>query len=267
MLTKTFKHFAEGFTRHDLMTLAAALAFYTSLSLAPLLLLMVTGVSFLGPGGQEQFMAQVENLVGPHASLAVAMIINNVDQTERWTSFAGLVGVATLLFSASGVFAQLQTSLNIINDSQPPEGRSTFKIFLRRRILSIGLVLAFAFLSIVSLVVSAVMAATLPRGDVWKIANDVVSWLVFAGMFTAIFKFVPDARPPWRQSAAGGAFTALLFTLGKILIGLYLGKSALGSAYGAAGSLIVLLAWVYYSSLIVFVGAELTRSFLKARWR
>lgn len=265
MLSKTLKHFSDGFSRHDLMTLSAALAFYTSLSLAPLLLLMVAGVSFMGPGGQEQFMFQVENLVGPQASLAVAMIINNVEQKEAMGSYAGLIGIATLLFSASGVFAQLHTSLNVIHETVPRADRSTLWHFLRRRLLSIGLVVAFAFLAVVSLVVSTVMAATLPRGDIWKIINDVVTLLVFAGLFTAIFKLVPDRRPPWRQCAVSGAFTALLFTLGKILIGLYLGKSALGSAYGAAGSIIVLLAWVYYSSLIVFVGAELTRSFLKAR--
>jgi membrane protein len=265
MLSKTLKNFSDGFSRHDLMTLSAALAFYSSLSLAPLLLLMVAGVSFLGAGGQEQFMKQVESLVGPQASLGVAMIINNVEQRETMGSYAGLIGIATLLFSASGVFAQLQTSLNVIHETAAPTDGSTIWRFLRRRLLSIGLVVAFTFLAVVSLVVSALMAAMLPRGDIWKIVNDLVTLLVFAGLFTAIFKLVPDRRPPWRQSAVSGTFTALLFTLGKIVIGLYLGKSALGSAYGAAGSVIVLLAWVYYSSLIVFVGAELTRAFIKAR--
>lgn len=263
MVSRTFREFSEGFEKHDLMTLSAALAFYTSLSLAPLLLLMVAGISFMGPEGQEHFMLQVESLVGPQASLAVAMIINNVDQQPSIGSFAGMVGIATLLFSASSVFVQMQSSLNVINEAKPILGKSTWMLFLRRRIFSMGVVIGFAFLAIVSLVVSTVMAATLPRGDIWKIVNDIISLFVFVGLFTTIFKLLPDVRMPWKQSALGGILTAVLFTLGKILIGLYLGESALGSAYGAAGSLIVLLAWVYYSSLIVFVGAELTRAIIK----
>jgi membrane protein len=264
MASRTIREFLNGFEKHDLMTLSAALAFYTSLSLAPLLLLMVAGISFMGPTGQEQFMLAVENLVGPQASLAVAMIINNVDQQPSLGSFAGVVGIGTLLFSASSVFAQMHTSLNIINEVKPAEGKSTWRMFLRRRILSMGLVVGSSFLAPVSLMVSTVMAATLPRGDIWKIINDLISLIVFAALFSSIFKFLPDKRLPWRHCAVGGTLTALLFTLGKILIGVYLGESALGSAYGAAGSLIVLLAWVYYSSLIVFVGAELTRAFIEA---
>jgi membrane protein len=260
MVSRMFRALLDGFEKHDLMTLSGALAFYTSLSLAPLLLLMVAGISFMGPTGQEQFMLAVENLVGPQASLVFAMIINNVDQQPSLGNFAGVIGIGTLLFSASSVFAQMHTSLNFINEVKPVAGSSAWRMFLRRRILSMGLVVGFSFLTTVSLMVSTVMAATLPRGDIWKIINDLISLIVFAALFSSIFKFLPDKHLPWRHCAVGGMLTALLFTIGKILIGVYLGESALGSAYGAAGSLIALLAWVYYSSMIVFVGAELTRA-------
>ncbi len=248
----------NNFNRHQVLTLSAALAFYTALSLAPLLLITLSVVGLLGGKSQLHLLEQIRSVLGDPASAAVTTVIDNAQQRPHLGSLAGIAGIVILLFSASSVFAQLQFSLNTIWDCQTQTSASWW-VLIRRRLLSIGMVISFGFLALVSLLVSAVLSYVLTNdGEIWEIVNLLVTLMVFTIAFAMIFKFLPDANIPWKDSLYGGLTTAVLFALGKSLIGIYLGHSAIGSAYGAAGSLIVLLAWVYYSAIIVFTGAEIT---------
>ena len=252
------------FTRHDITTFAAAISFYTSLSLAPLLVITLASVNLISPTYQNQFLAQVQNLLGHQAADAIALILQSANSKPQLGTLAGILGIFALLFSASGVFTQLQSSLNVIFES-PVQTSSEVSNWIRNRLLSIGMVLSIGFLSMVSLLVSAVLSFLFTqKGSYWSVANEVATLAIFALLFSFLFKYLPDSHLDWKRALKGGLITALLFTVGKSLIGIYLGRSAVGSAYGAAGSLVVLLAWVYYSAIIFLTGAELTNTFKKS---
>jgi membrane protein len=253
--TKTF----AGVSQHDVFTLSAALAFYTALALAPLLVITLTVVGLLGENSQAQLLAQIQGLLGNQAASAINAIIESSQKKPDTGTIAGIVSILVLLFSASGVFAQIQSSLNVIFEAQGKVSKGAWG-WIRKRILSMGMVLTLGFLAMVSLVVSAALAFVFTNeGLLWKVINFAISLGVFTVLFGLLFKYLPDAQLSWKRSFAGGLVTAILFAIGKYLIGLYLGKSAVGSSYGAAGSLVVLLSWVYYSALILFSGAEITR--------
>lgn len=248
----------DKFNEHDILTLSAALAFYTALSLAPLLLITLSVVGLLGENSQAQLLGEIQAVLGNQASIAIATIIDSAHNRPKVGDLAGLVGGLILIFSASSVFAQLRFSLNKIWEIEGKRHLAIARV-IRQRLLSMGMVISLGFLALVSLLVSAVLSSVLTKqGQMWEAVNLVVTLLVFSALFASIFKFLPDIRIPWRDAFYGGLVTAILFAVGKSVIGIYLGRSAIGSAYGAAGSLIVLLAWVYYSSIIVFMGAEIT---------
>lgn len=252
------KELLYNFNKHNVLTLSAALAFYTVLSLAPLLLITLSVVGVLGEKSKTQLLDQVQSVLGAQASSAITTIIDSAQQRPNLGSIAGIAGIFILLFSASSVFAQLQYSLNTIWESKTHTSSGLWGL-IRSRLLSVGMVISFGFLALVSLVASTVLSYMLTnQGQVWELVNFLITLLVFSGAFALIFKFLPDVKIAWKDSFYGGFTTAILFVLGKSLIGIYLGHSAIGSAYGAAGSLIVLLAWVYYSAAIVFTGAEIT---------
>jgi membrane protein len=258
-MKKFAQQLLDGFLKHDLLTLAAALAFYTALSIAPLLLITLSVVGVLGVSSQAQMLNQIRELVGEQAGLAVTAIVEGAQQKKHLSGLAGLIGISVLFFSASGVFAQLQSSLNVIWEVEA-KANSEVRSWIRKRILSIGMVMTLGFLSMISLIVSTIIAFLFTqKGFGWKLANVSVSITIFCVLFAAIFRYLPDIKLSWRGAFVGGLSTAILFAAGKSLIGLYLGQTAVGSAYGAAGSLVVLLSWIYYSSLIVFTGAEITR--------
>ena len=248
-------------------TLAASLALYTVLSLAPLLIVAVAvaGLLFGAEAARGELTRQFDALVGRDGSAAVQAILASAN--KKGSSIAGAVlGVVVLFFGASGVFVELQDSLNAIWEVKPKPG-SGFFTMVRQRLLSFAMVLGVGFLLLVSLVVSAALSVAggffqshLPGGGyLWSAVNFAVSLGVVTLLFALIFKLVPDAKIAWRDVWVGAAITSLLFALGKALIGLYLGRAAVGSAYGAAGSLVVLVVWVYYSSQILLLGAEFTR--------
>ena len=254
-----FKELLKGFSAHDHMNLAASLAFYTALSLAPLLLMVLSVVGLMGEDSQQQVLQTIQETLGSQAAGAITTIMDSAQSQPKTGSTAGIIGLLTLLFSASGVFAQLQDSLNKIFEAQGKISSGAWG-WIRKRLLSMGMVLSLGFIAMVSLIVSAGLAFVFTHDDgILRVLSFFVSLAVFAALFGLIFKILPDTHLTWKQGIIGGAFTAILFTVGKTLIGLYLGHSAVGSAYGAAGSLIVLLVWVYYSSIIVFIGAEMTR--------
>jgi membrane protein len=250
------------FADDDAFTLSGALAFYTALSFGPLVILLLALAGTLGPGATNRLVHQIEDLIGPKASEAVRLVIESADDFPDATRMAGIIGLATLIFSATTVFAQLQSSLNVVWEVEAKPGKGVWA-WLRQRLLSLGMIFAFAFLLIVSLGVSAFLAFMIDQlGVLLPAVHMIASVVVFTGLFALIFKILPDVKLKWLQVLPGAAVTAGLFTVGKFVIGIYLGNSAVGSAYGAAGSLVVLLVWVYYSSLIVFFGAELTRAWV-----
>ena len=249
---------------HRAMQAAAALAYYALFSIAPLLLIVISIVGLVfGPDtARASVMDQMRGLVGESGARGIEQMLAGVrDPTAN--AAAGLVGVVVLLFGASGVFGQLKDALNTIWEAPAPPG-GMIASYVRGRFLSFAMVLAVGFLLLVSLLVSAglqavgtYMTGLLPGSEgIWEGVNFLVSWGTITLLFAMIFKYIPDKEIRWRDVWIGALISALLFSLGKTLIGLYLGRSAVASAYGAAGSLVVLLVWVYYSSLLVLLGAE-----------
>jgi membrane protein len=251
--------------------LGAALAFYSILSLAPLLVLAIAlaGFIFGEEAARGELATQIESTVGTEGAKAIESMLENAHQPATG-SLAAVFGIVMLLVGASGVFGQLQSAMNSIWEVTPRQESGVWA-FVRTHFLSFTLVLGTGFLLLISLVLSAVIAGASSHlsgiwphlEPLWHLANAFVSFLVVMLLFAMIFKFLPDTNVAWRDVWIGAAITAVLFTLGKFLIGLYLGKSSVGSAYGAAGSLVVLLIWIYYSAQILFFGAELTQVYAK----
>ncbi len=262
----------------DLPSLAGAVAYFTIFALPPLLVL-VLGIagSVFGPDAvQEALMGEVGRVVGPQAREGIQTMIVNAGSSS--VDVGGKIGgLIALAVGATGAFGQLQKSLNRAWEVTPAPGLSGVRSFLLKRVLSFGLVLTIAFLLLVSLMASAALAAV---GDaasalatdtlaspLMGVLNAVVSFAMIALLFAAMFKVLPDARIGWRDVAVGAVGTAVLFTLGKSLIGLYLGRSDPAGPFGAAGSVVLVLVWIYYSALIVLVGAEFTQAWVRANGR
>jgi membrane protein len=244
------------------------MAFYAATSLAPILLIVVAvaGLVFGNEAAQVALSAQISGLMGPQSADILKAAIESASRKSSGT-WATVIGLATLLVTASGVFGEMQQSLNKIWKVEA-SGYS-LSYLLRARAASLGLVAALGFLLLVSLIASAAISALgdiinayLPFGEViLSILNAVVSFVLISLMFAAIYKILPDRTLEWRDVGIGAVVTAALFTLGKSLIGWYIGTSAIASSYGAAGGLLVILLWVYYSSEIFLLGAELTRAY------
>ncbi len=254
--------------------LAGALSFYTLLSLAPLLLVVVAAAGlFWGQTAvRGQLTGQFEQLMGHEGAAVISTIIANASNTSSGI-LSMVIGLVTLLFGATTVFVQLQSSLNQIWNVRVTKRRNAIWGFLRIRLLSMAIVLGMGFLLLVSLVISAALAAFKEQMDalisgvpwLWELLNFAISLGVVTVLIAMIYKYLPDVRIAWGDVWVGALVTAGLFGVGKFLIGLYLGHASVGSAYGAAGSLVVLLVWVYYSALILFFGAELTQVLLRHR--
>lgn len=249
----------SNFGKHDLLTLAAALAFYTALSLAPLLLITLSFLALLGSDSQVQMLNQINAVIGAQAAEAVKIVVESADKRPDLTRIGGIIGSIVLIFSASAVFAQIQSSINLIWETQNEQKPGMWG-WVRRRLISMGMVLTMGFLAIVSLILSATLSFVLGQnGAIWGVVvNFLGTFAVFSFLFGAIYKILPDTHLKWKNALFGGVITAFLFTLGKEAIGFYLGQSAVGSSYGAMGSLLVFLVWVYYSAAILFIGAEVT---------
>lgn len=254
-----------GISEDELLTRAAALAFYSALSFAPLLVLLLWIASSLQAQGQAQLIDSLTSLVGSRAADAVRLVIDNARQRPGFGSWAGLFAIAVTLVGASAVFAQLQGAINKVWGLQPRPGRAWLG-WLRTRMHAVGLLLALAFLLVISFAASTLIALFV-RGDTlaWQIVEILISLLVFALVFATIFKVLPDAVIAWRDAMVGALLTALLFAGGKFVIGIYLDHSSVGGAYGPAAGLVVLLVWVYFAAVILLLGAELTAAVAIAR--
>jgi membrane protein len=247
--------------------LGAALSYYTLFSLAPLLIvaIAVAGLVFGQDAAQGQIVAQLQGLVGEAGARAVQDMIENSRQPAAGV-VATVVGVLTLLLGATGAFAELKSALNIVWDVEDQGGGILG--LLRGRLWAFAMVLAVGFLLIVSLVISAALTAADPLleragvpAGLMHLVNGAASLLVITVLFALLFKYLPDTHVAWRDVWVGAFLTSALFTIGKLAIGLYLGRSSVASVYGAAGSVVVLIVWVYYAAQIFFFGAEVTQAF------
>jgi membrane protein len=252
--------------------LAASLAFYTIFSLAPILLIAVeiASVVFNREQAQQQIVKQIEALVGVEGGRAIQEVLRGAGRISGNLT-AVVLGLVAILIGSTAVFAELQSALNQMWDVRADPQRNAIKELVWARLRSFALVLAVGFLLLVSLVLSALLAAvqdyladqTPDLSWVWHVGNFLVSFAVVSGLFAMIYKYLPDVQTTWRDVAIGAVVTAVLFSLGKWLIGLYLGRTAFASTYGAAGSFVVLLIWVYYSALVSFLGAEFTQVYAR----
>lgn len=265
LLRQTFLEFsADNATK-----LSASLAYYTIFAVGPLILVIISVAGiFLG---QETITAsvyeQISSLVGADAAQQILRISENMRQQQSTAAFFGIVGVVTLLFGATGVFAEIQDSINYIWSIRAKPKKGWLK-YLRNRLLSFSLIVGMGFLLLVSLLVNTLMDILTARllkffgtdeVSIFKVFNLALLYAIISSLFAIIYKVLPDARIAWKDAFVGAGFTGFMFLLGKFLIGLYLGNSGVANAYGAAASVIVVLLWVYYSAIILYFGAEFTK--------
>lgn len=265
---KLLKDTIVGFIEDSALSHGAAMAFYAATSLAPILLIVIAiaGLAFGRDAAQNALAAQLAGLMGPESANMLQTAVKSASGKSSGI-LATVIGVITLLVTASGVFGEMQSALNVIWKAKL-EGSAISRL-VRARAASLGLVAALGFLLMVSLVTSAAITALgalieayLPFGKfLLGVLNAAISFALLSVLFAAIYKVLPDRSLEWRDVWVGSAITAALFTVGKSLIGWYIGSSAVASSYGAAGALIIVLLWVYYSSEIFLLGAEFTRAY------
>ena len=260
-MIRLFKQALSDFLRDDAIMMSAALAFYTALSLAPLLIILITVAGYLLGDMRNLILEQAALLAGPRALTVVEIILDNAGERQFTGSLSAILSGLIIIFSSTAVFAHLRKSMNRIWKVEYERGWNLWGI-VRSRILSLGMVVLICGGLVVSFFVAAGMNIVLPSDHhLWEFIARIGSFIVFVLFFALIFKFLPDVVIHWRDTFAGALGTALLFEIGKLGIGLYLRKSGAGSVYGAAGSLIVFLIWIYYSSVIFFFGIELTHTY------
>ncbi len=248
-----------------LLTRAAAVAFYSALSFAPLIVLLLWVLAALRPEWQGQLTDGLAGIVGEKAAGAISLVLQNAKSTPTLGNIAGVAGLAITLFSASAVFSQLQSALNAIWDIRAKPGKA-LTAWLWARARAIALLVGMTFLLIVSFVASTAIRLFVPVDSlIWNGAEWVISLLVFIAAFGGMYRVLPDAHIPWADAWRGALLTTLLFIAGKYAIDVYIRHASVGSAYGPAGALVVLLIWVYYASTIVLIGAELTHGLTLAR--
>ncbi|RYD57173.1 MAG: YihY/virulence factor BrkB family protein [Sphingobacteriales bacterium] len=265
---RLLKESATAFIDDNGMKLCASLAYYTVFAIGPLLLVILSlaGLFFEQEAVNGKVVYQIQSLVGAEGAATIMDIIKNMQQQNTATKFS-IIGIVVLIISATGVFAEIQDSINYIWSIKAKPKKGWLK-YLKDRLLSFSLIVGIGFLLIVSLLASTVVDALTERlqmmfADVavifFLILNHVITYIVVSGMFAVIYRVLPDARIAWKDALIGASFTGVLFLIGKIAIGLYLGNSDFGNTYGAAASIIILLSWVYYSAIILYFGAEFTK--------
>lgn len=263
----TRKAFNEFYSDNG-MKLSASLSYYTLFSLGPMLVIIISfaGIFFGKDAVQGKLYKQIKGLIGSDAALQVQSIIANIQQTDSGVTGA-IIGIAILLLGATGVFNEIQSSINYIWSIRAKPEKGWVKILINR-LISFSLVISCGFILMVSLMISAVMDVMsdqlllyFPDATVVfvQVVNNLLIFLVIGCLFAIIFKVLPDASIRWKDVFIGAAFTAALFMFGKFLIGFYLGNSNIGITYGTAASVIIILVWVYYSSIILYFGAEFTK--------
>jgi membrane protein len=249
------------------LRLGAALSYYTIFSLTPLLMIVIAiaGIVFGNDVARDRIMAELNGLLGNQGASAIGQMLQQQQHEPAKNLIATIIGFVTLLIGATGVVGELQDALNTIWNVEGKSSSGLIGMF-RQRLLSLGMILGIGFLLLVSLVFSALLtgiASYWEAAAFFEVINFIVSLVVITALFAALFKFLPAVKIPWRTVWIGAFVTALLFTIGKTLIGLYLSKSAVASSFGAGGSLVIILVWVYYNAQILFLGAEFTQVYSK----
>src|SRR5687767_5934442 len=261
------------FNKDEATWKAAALAYYTVFALPPLLVLLLIAASAVWDPIEVRrtLTGEFQSLMGQDVAGQIETMISSAEQRTSGKGFKLILGIAGLLFGATGAFVALQSALNRAWKVEPDPKQGGIKNFITKRFLSLGMVLGLAFLMLVSLALTSALTAAggaflggLPK-TVGYVLNFVLTFAVISLLFAAMFKVLPDAKVEWRDVWVGGVLTAVLFIIGKFLIGLYIGKSDPGNAFGGAGALAVLLVWIYYAAVIVMLGAEFTYAWLKHR--
>jgi len=259
---------ASEFITDNGMKLSASLSYYTIFSLGPVLILLIwfAGILFGKDAVKGKLFYQINGLVGNSAALQIQEIIQNIEQSQFSTSGA-ILGIILLIIGATGVFAEIQDSINYIWSLRSKPKKGWLKLLVNR-LLSFSLIVSFGFILMVSLAIHAVMdllydkLARLFKDTIviiFQSINYVILFAVISTLFAIIFKVLPDGKIRWRDAYVGAIFTAVLFLLGKFIIGFYLGQSSIGDTFGAAASIVIVLVWVYYSSIILYFGAEFTK--------
>lgn len=250
------------------LTYAAALSFYSALSIPPLVVFLLWALGSISPGAEDHLRREAVSLIGEDGGVVIDSVLENADRRVSFNGISAIVSTAALIFAASGVFRQLQLTLNRLWGVRAnPEG---ILAWVRKRLGSLAIVGLLAFLMLISLGASVVVSAAgfgLSESALVRVLNWLVSVGVFTVLFAATFRYLADVRMRWRDVWGGAAVTAVLFALGKSAIGLYLARRGVGSDYGAAGSAIVMLVWAYFSSAILFVGAEITQAWIETSGR
>jgi membrane protein len=271
-LARVFRRALAGWWDDNIPRMGASLAYYTLFSLAPILVVAIAigGLVFGAEAVRGQIVGQIQGLVGTEGGRAVQSMLEGAARHGN-SALATVLGILTFFLGATGAFLELQTALDAIWRVKPKEGGSFIRVLLMQRVISFGLVVALGFLLLTSLLVSAALAAlhsylgTTFTGLVilWEALNVIVSLGVITLLFALIYKVLPDVKLGWREVWVGALVTAGLFTIGKLIIGLYLGTTSIASTYGAAGSVVVVLVWVYYSAQVILLGAEFTRAYVE----
>lgn len=259
------KQFFKKFQDDEIATRSASLAFYSTFAIAPLLLLLVSWLSLMNINVETELLNEVREIVGSNASQVLESIIKGAKSRRDLGSISGWVGVGLLLFSASIIFSELQKTFNKIFLSKEqeltnPTWQESVKEFIHKRLLSVAMVLSFIIITTISLVLSASISYLFKdqTKNMVSLLNTVFSFLVYTTLFTSMYKLLTDHKIKIKNAFLGGAITSILFLIGRFLIGVYISKSSFSSVYGSAGSFVILLSWVYYSALIIFVGAEVS---------
>lgn len=267
-----FRLVFKEFSADNILKYSASLAYYTVFSIAPLLVVVTTsfGIIFGKEAIEGQIYGQLNTLVGSRAAIQIQEMIKNVHLAGN-NFFATVISIAILIIGATSIFGEIQDSINKIWGLRVKSHQAWWRVLITR-LVSFSLIFTIGFIMIVSVVLNAIVAAFgnfigkyILNYSVYfiQITNEILSFLVASFLFSLLFKILPDARVKWKDVLFGGFITAIFFTIGKLGIGFYLGKSNITSLYGAAGSIIILMVWVYYSSIILYLGAEFTKVYAK----
>lgn len=264
------KHTAIAFDDDNAFKLSASLSYYTLFALAPLLIIVISlaGIIYGRDAVEGRVYEELHGLIGDDAAFQIQQLISSAQHTHA-TTIGAIIGIIILFIGATGVFTEIQGSINFIWSVKAKPKKGWLK-FLGNRLLSFSLVLGLGFILLVSLIINAVMTLMsdrlvklFPNSTIYlfNILNTIVIFAAITGLFAIIYKVLPDAIISWKDALIGSAFTAVLFIAGKFLIGYYLGRTNMGLTYGTAASIVIILTWVYYSSLILYFGAEFTKVF------
>ncbi len=275
-MVNTLKVAVAEFSNDNCSRMAAALAYYTAFSLAPLLILIITLCGFIWAPSEIQgaLETEIKNVIGKDGAAQVKSMLENATKPDKGVLASVLSGIM-LFIGATGVVGQLQSALNEAWEVKPAPDEGGYWNFISKRILSFGMICGVAFLLLVSLVINSALAAaggviasSLPAGiseTALKVINIGAAVLIISILFAVMFKYLPDAEIQWSDVAVGAVLTAVLFVIGKFAIGAYLGSSNMESTYGAAGSFVLIMVWIYYSAMIFLFGAEFTQVWAKQR--